>query len=180
MRRVLLAAVVAVLLAGCQRPDVPTVRPQTPSPAPAEIVVALAPGLELVVLGTEVALAPAANDCTTMVHRLATPTGRYQAAVLGADCTAGDAPGNGFHGYFPAPPRDAQVERAATPVGPALVFGSEYDECTNSCATGIDQVALVDVGGRTLQVIAETSPSGSQKSRERADLVELLQGLRTR
>jgi len=62
-------------------------------------------------------------------------------------------------------------------VGPARIFSNKYYECTNSCAYGTDEVALVDAGERVIQVTAVTSPSGGETSRSRPELVELLQGL---
>ncbi|HEX5334879.1 MAG TPA: hypothetical protein VFW55_03310, partial [Propionicimonas sp.] len=80
------------------------------------------------------------------------------------------------HGYYAEPP-DGTFEQVITPVGPARIFSNKYYECTNSCAYGTDEVALVDAGERIIQVTAVTSPSGGETSRSRPELVELLQGL---
>jgi hypothetical protein len=177
MKRVLPAVLLLVTLGGCVGPVRPTVAPPS-QVQETRIVVDLGEGITLTLVGTDEATAPADQACVRTTHRLNTASGRYQAALVKPGCDNTQRPGNGFHGYFTAPPEGVAVESAETPVGPAEVFDSEYYECTNSCATGVDQVALVPVGTQILQVIAETSPSGSRKTRDRADLVALLQGLR--
>lgn len=62
-------------------------------------------------------------------------------------------------------------------MGPARILPNKYSECTNSCAYRTDEVALVDVGGRIIQVTAVTSPPGGETTRSRPELLELLQGL---
>ena len=115
--------------------------------------------------------------CADTMHQLSTTTGDYRVTLLRSDCTSAPKALNGFHGYFAAPPAGAEVSTAATPIGPAQLFSNEYVECTNSCNSATDEVALVAVGDRTVQVIALARVGGSVHTRDRAQLVALLQGL---
>ncbi|HSK34537.1 MAG TPA: hypothetical protein VK903_13740 [Propionicimonas sp.] len=179
MKRVLLVVVLLALLVGCTvvRP-VPSQDP-SPSPTASQLRLDLGGGVELSVVGLDSAWTPAGqDDCAGVVHRLTTATGEYRVALLRSDCTSVPQALNGFHGYFVAPPEGAEVATATTPIGPARVFSNEYVECTNSCRSGTDEVALMAVGTRTLQVIAVAGVSRANNTRDRAQLVALLQGLR--
>jgi hypothetical protein len=66
----------------------------------------------------------------------------------------------------------------ATPVGDAVVFSNQYSDCSSSCYMGTDEVALVTVGTRVVQMIAVTAPASGTTERDRAGLVAVLQGLR--
>ncbi|HEY3337933.1 MAG TPA: hypothetical protein VGK18_05485 [Propionicimonas sp.] len=175
MRRVVPALAVAMVLAGC------TLLP-TPDPAPGTVVhleihVPLGKGVTLIVDGEDAIAELSANDCAGQVHQLTTPTGRYLVVQIETGCTGSTTAGNGSHGYYAEPP-GGTFEQVSTPAGPARIFSNTYYECTNSCAYGTDEVALVDVGGRIIQVSAVTSPSSGETTRSRPDLVRLLQGLR--
>jgi len=179
MKRVLLVAVLLPLLVACTLPHPrPPDDPPT-SPAASQLVIDLGGGVWIAVLGTDSSWAPTAeHNCADAVHRLVTPTGDYQVALLRADCTGAPQALNGFHGYFVSPPAGSEVATATTPLGPARLFSHQYEECTNSCGFGTDEVALVAVGDRTIQAIAVAGVSGAARTRDRAQLVSLLQGLR--
>lgn len=180
MKRMLLLAVLAPLLAGCLfSPRNPgyDATPE-PSPMPSQFVMALGDGVQLAVLGNDSTWETTADqDCAKALHRLTTATGKYLVALLRPDCTSEPRALNGFHGYFTEPPAGVEVVTAETPIGPAQLFSNTYTECTNSCASGTDEVALVAVGDRTLQVIALAGVSRGKNTRDRAQLVSLLQGL---
>jgi hypothetical protein len=180
MKRTLLLALLAPLLAGClfsPRASGSNSTPE-PSPTPSAFVLALGDGVQLAVLGNDTTWNTTADhDCAGELHRLTTSTGDYQVALLRSDCTGEPRALNGFHGYFTEPPAGVEVATAQTPIGPAQVFSNTYTECTNSCASGTDEVALVAVGTRTLQVIAPARVSRDDRTRDRAQLVGLLQGL---
>lgn len=179
MKRVLLVAVLLPLLVGCTLPHPPSPVDPSTSPAATQLVIDLGGGVTLAVLATDSSWAPTAErDCADTVHRLTTPTGEYQVALLRADCTGEPQALNGFHGSFVAPPAGSEVATAATPLGPARLFSNQYEECTNSCRFGTDEVGLVAVGGRTVQAIAVAAVGGATHTRDRAQLVSLLQGLR--
>jgi hypothetical protein len=174
MKRVLAALALAMIIAGC------TLLPG-PDPSPSAVVymaieVPLGKGVALTVNGEDSSSVPSPNDCAERVHQLTTVTGRYQVILIETGCTGSTTAGNGFHGYYVEPP-GGTFEQVITPAGPAIIFSNKYYECTNSCAYGTDEVALVDVGGRIIQVTAVTSPSGGETTRSRPELVELLQGL---
>jgi hypothetical protein len=172
----LLVALVGLLLVGCSL--LPTPSEPSSSAAFTPLVIDLGNGIDLAVVGEDTSWQPADDgDCAGTVHRLTTPTGEYQVTPLGPECTNNSRALNGFHGYFVSPPPGAEVSRASTPLGPALLFSHEYEECTNSCGFGTDEVAIVAVGGRTVQVIALAQVGGSVHTRDRAQLVSLLQGL---
>lgn len=179
MKRILLLAVIVPLLAGCTFLGLVDVDHPTPEPSvtPSQFVIDLGAGVKLAVIGEDSAWAT--HDeyrCADDMHRVTTATGDYQVTLLRSDCTSAPKALNGFHGYFAAPPAGAE-ETAATPIGPALLFSNEYVECTNSCDSGTDEVALVAVGDRTVQVIALAQVGGSVHTRDRGQLVALLQGL---
>lgn len=182
MKRTLLIAVLVPLMVGCTlfipriKPDDPTPEPR-PSPSP--LVVEFGDGVQLALIGEDWPWQTSGDrSCADTVHRLTTPTGDYQVSLLRKDCTGDPEALNGFHGAFTSPPAGGEVATANTPLGPALLFTHQYEECTNSCGFGNDEVALVAVGGRTLQAIALTQVGGSgAHAGDRAQLVALLQGL---
>jgi hypothetical protein len=180
MKRMLLVTVLLPLLVGCAllplvKPDDPTPEPTT---SPSQFVLALDDGVKLAVLGEDSAWTTTDEyRCADTMHRLTTATGDYQVTLLRADCNSAPKALNGFHGYFAAPPAGTEVATAATPIGPAQLFSNQYEECTNSCGFATDEVALIAVGDRTVQVIALARVGGSVHTRDRAQLVSLLQGL---
>jgi hypothetical protein len=180
MKRILLLAVLVPLLAGCTNVAIVDVDDPTPEPSvtPSQFVVDLGAGVKLAVLGEDSTWSTRDEyRCADDMHRLSTATGDYQVTLLRSDCTSAPKALNGFHGYFAAPPAGVEVATAATPIGPVLLFSNEYVECTNSCNSATDEVALVAVGDRTVQVIALARVGGSVHTRDRAQLVALLQGL---
>jgi len=180
MKRLLLALVLLPLVVGCTFSTIVDVDDPTPEPSvtPSQFVVDLGDGVQLAVLGEDSAWATTDEyRCADTMHQLTTATGDYRVTLLRSDCTSAPKALNGFHGYFAAPPAGAEVSTAATPIGPAQLFSNEYEECTNSCGFATDEVALVAVGDRTLQVIAPARVGGSVHTRDRAQLVSLLQGL---
>ncbi len=181
MKRTLLLAVLVPLLVGCTlfvprvKPDDPT---PEPAPSPSQFTIALGDGVQLAVLGEDSAWSTTDEyRCADTMHLLTTATGDYRVTLLRSDCASAPKALNGFHGYFAAPPVGAKVSTAATPIGPAQLFSNEYEECTNSCGFATDEVALVAVGDRTVQVIAPARVGGSVHTRDRAQLVSFLQGL---
>jgi hypothetical protein len=180
MKRLLLALVLLPLVVGCSL--VPLIKPDDPTPepttTPSQFVLALGGGVQLAVLGEDSAWATTDQyRCADTMHQLTTATGDYRVTLLRSDCTSAPKALNGFHGYFAAPPAGAKVSTAATPIGPAQLFSNEYEECTNGCGFATDEVALVAVGDRTVQVIAVAQVGGSSHTRDPAQLVSLLQGL---
>ncbi|MGV8850612.1 MAG: hypothetical protein ACOH16_13830 [Propionibacteriaceae bacterium] len=108
-----------------------------------------------------------------------TSGGEYQAVLLAPGCAATTTiPENGNHGFYPSPPATAKVAPVSTPVGDAVVFSNQYSDCYSSCYMGTDEVALVSVASRVVQVIATSSPAAGTVDRDRAGLVAVLQGLR--
>jgi hypothetical protein len=176
----LLALVLLPLVVGCAlsplvKPDDPTPEPTT---SPSRFTIALGDGVQLAVMGEDSAWATTDQyRCADDMHLLGTATGDYQVTLLRSDCTSAPKALNGFHGYFAAPPAGVEVATADTPIGPAKLFSNQYEECTNSCRFATDEVALVTVGDRVVQVIALAEAGGDVHTRERADLVSLLQGL---
>jgi len=119
------------------------------------------------------------STCATQVFELKTSGGEYQAVLLAPGCTETTTiPENGNHGFYPSPPATAKVDTAASPVGDAVVFSNQYSDCYSSCYMGTDEVALVSVANRVVQVIAPSSPAAGTTDRDRAGLVAVLQGLR--
>jgi hypothetical protein len=180
MKRILLLAVLVPLLAGCTNLAIVDVDDPTPEPSvtPSHFVVDLGAGVKLAVLGEDSTWSTRdEHRCADDMHRLTTATGDYQVTLLRSDCTSAPKALNGFHGYFAEPPAGATVSTATTPIGPAQLFANEYEECTNSCGFATDEVALVSVGDRMVQVIATAQVGGSDHTRDRAQLVSLLQGL---
>ena len=180
MKRLLLALVLLPLVVGCAL--IPLVKPDDPTPepttSPSQFTIALGDGVQLAVLGEDSTWSTTDQyRCADTMHQLTTATGDYRVTLLRSDCTSAPRGLNGFHGYFAAPPAGAEVSTAATPIGPAQLFSNEYEECTNSCGFATDEVALVAVGDRTVQVIATAQVGGSDHTRDRAQLVNLLQGL---
>lgn len=172
-----------MLLSGCgltyvrMEPAPPeTTVPVARSSAPASIQVGplVIPGVMAV---TE--KLSANSDCAAATRRLTTATGEYAAVALKPGCTATtNTPQDGDHGFYPKPPPRAKVEEAQTPVGTAAIFTNEYSECTSSCYIGGDEVALLTIDGIVVQITAVTAPANGSLKRSRADLVQLLQGLR--
>ena len=149
-----------------------------PSASPSQFVLELGNGVRLAALGEDSTRTTTGSDnCAGTIHRLTTATGEYQVTLLRSDCTSVPRALNGFHGYFTEPPAGVEVATATTPIGPAQLFSNQYVECTNSCGSATDEVALVAVGSRTLQAIALAQVGGSVHTRDRAGLVSLLQGL---
>jgi hypothetical protein len=180
MKRMLLTLVLVPLVVGCSL--IPLVKHDDPIPepttSPSQFTIALGDGVQLAVLGEDSAWSITDEyRCADTMHLLTTATGDYRVTLLRSDCTSAPKALNGFHGYFAAPPVGAKVSTAATPIGPAQLFSNEYEECTNSCGFATDEVALVTVGDRTVQVIAPARVGGSVHTGDRAELVSLLQGL---
>lgn len=181
MKRKLLLALLVPLLVGCTlfvprvKPDDPT---PEPTPSPSQFVISLDNGVELAALGeNSVWETTDSYRCADVVNQVTTATGVYRVTLLRSDCTSAPKALNGFHGYFAAPPAGVEVATADTPIGTAKLFSNQYEECTNSCRFATDEVALVTVGERILQVIALAEAGGDVHTRDRADLVSLLQGL---
>ncbi|MGV8910791.1 MAG: hypothetical protein ACOH1Y_17585 [Propionicimonas sp.] len=176
MKRMLIA-LTGCLLAACSLLPMPA-EPSS-SAAYTQVVADLGQGIELEFVGEDSRVQQAdVGDCAEGVHRLTTPSGEYEVMLLGPECTNEFRALNGEHGYFVTPPPATEVAKATTPLGPARLFSHPYEECTNGCRSGTDEVALVRVGSRTLQVIAVAQLGGSAHERDRAQLVSLLQGLR--
>ena len=180
------ALVLAVLaLSACQAPTattstapVPSVRSTTTS-VPPIVLLDLGAGIQLSVVGTVTTTISQNESCASAVHALRTADGVFQALLITPGCVATDTtPENGDHGFYPTPPAHATLDRVATPVGEATLFANQYSECTSSCYMGTDEVALVTVGSRVVQVVAVTAPASGTRNRDRAGLVALLQGLR--
>ncbi len=146
---------------------------------PSTLLVDLGAGIQLSVDGTVTTKRSQDATCAPAVHGLRTSEGDFQALLITPGCVATDnTPENGNHGFYPAAPAKALVDRVSTPVGDAVVFSNQYSECTSSCYIGTDEVALVTVGTRVVQVIAVTAPASGTMERDRASLVAVLQGLR--
>ncbi len=173
MKRVLAALGLAIIVAGCGL--LPTQSASGENKPFMEIDVPLGKGVALTTFGEDSTTAWGPNDCAERVHQLTTPTGNYLVILIKPGCTGSPTAGNGFHGYYAEPP--GGFKSAETPVGPAKVFSNSYYECTNHCTYGTDEVALVDVDGRIIQVTAVTRPSSGETTRSRLDLLELLKGL---
>ena len=181
-------ALLVLVLAACQpTPAVPTysttkdaLPPPTlkPTMTSSTTVVNLGAGIELSVAGTVEGKTSPEVACSASIHALSTAIGDFQAVLIAPECDWSGQPGNGNHGFYLKAPATATVERVATPIGDAAVFSNEYTECTNSCHTGTDEVALVTVGTRVVQVIAVTAPANGTKTRDRSALVNVLQWLR--
>ncbi|MBI4898986.1 MAG: hypothetical protein HY829_00750 [Actinobacteria bacterium] len=164
----------ALALAGCTH----TV-PQPVTTTGGEVVVGLADAIRLSVLGTATTIDSPDPTCAGSLYRLHTSSGEFQAFVLRQGCTATDGtPENGNHGFYPSVPAGARTDQVSTPLGPATVFSNQYSECTTSCYMGTDEVALVPVAGRVVQIVAVTTPASGTTQRDRAALVAVLQGLR--
>jgi hypothetical protein len=164
----------ALALAGCTRAV-----PQSVTTTSGEVVVGLADAIRLSVSGTATTVDSADPTCAGSLYRLRTSSGEFQAFVLAQGCTATDGtPENGNHGFYPTVPARARTDQVSTPVGPATVFSNQYSECFTSCYMGTDEVALVPVAGRVVEVVAVTSPASGTTQRDRAGLVAVLQGLR--
>jgi hypothetical protein len=180
------ALVLTVLaLSACQAPmptqsGMPTQSPRsTTTSAPSTLLVDLGDGIQLSVVGTDTATTSQDPTCAAAVHGLRTADGAFQALLITPGCVGTDnTPENGNHGFYPAPPATARVDKVSTPVGDATLFSNQYSECTSSCYMGTDEVALVMVGDRVVQVIAVTAPASGTMERDRAGLVAVLQGLR--
>jgi hypothetical protein len=181
MKRLLLALALVPLMCGCAL--IPLIKHDDPTPvpttSPSPFTIALGDGVTLAVVGEDSSWATTDQyRCADTMHQLTTATGDYRVTLLRSDCTSAPQALNGFHGYFAAPPAGAKVSTATTPIGSAQLFSNEYEECTNSCGFATDEVALVPVGDRTVQVIAAAQVGGSDHTRDRTQLVSLLQGLR--
>jgi len=171
---------VTLALAACQPAPVPapTAVPVTATTSGTTLV-DLGDGVHLAVTGT-VTSTPSLNaTCADAVYAVKTSDGTFQALAIRPGCPGTtDIAENGDHGFYPTAPPRALVDHVATPVGDAIVFANQYSECTSSCYMGTDQVALVPVGSKVIQVIAVTAPASGTIDRDRAGLVAVLQGLR--
>jgi len=177
MKRAPLVAALFVLSA-CQAAP-PAVPVSSVSNGPSTFVVTLGNGIQISLPGKASATSSPDSTCATQVFELKTSGGEYQAVLLAPGCTATTTiPENGNHGFYPSPPATAKVDRASTPVGNAVVFSNQYSDCYSSCYMGTDEVALVTIGNRVVQVIAPSSPAAGTTDRDRASLVAVLQGLR--
>lgn len=179
MKRATLVAAIFVLSA-CQVAP-PAVPVSSASNGPSTFVVTLGDGIQISLPGRASATSSPDSTCATQVFELKTSGGEYQAVLLAPGCTATTTiPENGNHGFYPAPPATAKVDKAATPVGDAVVFSNQYSDCYSSCYMGTDEVALVSIANRVVQVVAPSSPAAGTNDRDRAGLVAVLQGLRKR
>ena len=173
------ALVLAILaLSACQAgPPAPVAPPV--SNGPSTFLVTLGDGIQLSLPGKASVAASLDPTCAPEVFEIKTIGGEYQAALLGTGCVATTTvPENGNHGFYPSAPPTARVDRVSTPVGAAVVFPNQYSDCSSSCYMGTDQVALVTVGARVVQVIAPTAPAAGTTDRDPTGLVAVLQGLR--
>lgn len=151
----------------------------TPTLASSIVELDLGDGILLSVAGRVTTTSAIDPGCAAAAHDLRTPNGEFQALMITPGCVGTDnTPENGDHGFYPAAPAKATVDRVPTPVGDAVVFENQYSECTSSCYVGTDQVALVTVGNHVVQVIAVTAPASGTTERDRAGLVAVRQGLR--
>ena len=149
------------------------------SNGPSSFLVTMGDGIQLSLPGRAASTTSLNAACASEVFQLKTTGGEYEVASLLPGCTATTAiPENGNHGFYPAAPPTALVDRVATPVGDAVVFSNQYSDCASSCYMGTDEVALVTVGTRVVQMIAVTAPASGTTERDRAGLVAVLQGLR--
>lgn len=179
-RRMKRAALVSAVLAlsACQTVPPATLAPSV-SNGPTTFVASLGDGIQVSLPGTASLTASLDTTCAGQVFELKTTGGEYEAVLLLPGCAATTAiPENGNHGFYPSAPPTAQVDRVATPVGDAVVFSNQYSDCSSSCYMGTDEVALVTVGTRVVQVVALTAPASGTTERDRAGLVAVLQGLR--
>jgi hypothetical protein len=172
------ALVLAILaLSACQSP--PSAPVPSVSNGPTSFLVTMVDGIQLSLAGTAGTTTSLDPTCASEVFELKTTGGEYEVASLLPGCTATTAiPENGNHGFYPAAPPTALVDRVATPVGDAVLFSNQYSDCSSSCYMGTDEVALVAVGSHVVQVIALTAPANGTTARDRAELVAVLQGLR--
>jgi len=185
MKRTALVLAAFALLSACQVPmptksGMPTQAARsTTTSAPSTVLVDLGDGIQLSVVGTVTTTSSQDATCAKAVHGLRTADGAFQALLITPGCVWKDStPENGNHGFYPVPPVKATLDKASTPVGDATLFSNQYSECTSSCYMGTDEVALVTVGDRLVQVIAVTAPASGTMERDRAGLVAVLQGLR--
>lgn len=177
MKRAPLVAALFVLSA-CQAAP-PAVPVPSVSNGSSTFVVTLGDGIQISLPGKASATSSPDSTCATQLFELKTSGGEYQAVLLAPGCTATTTiPENGNHGFYPSPPATAKVDRASTPVGDAVVFSNQYSDCYSSCYMGTDEVALVSIANRVVQVIAPSSPAAGTTERDRAGLVAVLQGLR--
>ena len=166
------------VLSACQTAP-PAVPISSVSNRPSTFVVTLGDGIQISLPGKASATSSPDSTCATQVFELKTSGGEYQAVLLAPGCTATTTiPENGNHGFYPSPPATAKVDTAASPVGDAVVFSNQYSDCYSSCYMGTDEVALVSIANRVVQVIAPSSPAAGTTERDRAGLVAVLQGLR--
>ena len=178
MKRTALVLVVLALSACQPAPAEPRLS-ATVTAGPSRVFVDLGEGIELSVTGTVTTTSSLDASCAIAVHGLRTTDGEFQALLITPGCVGTDnTPENGNHGFYPKAPANATVDRVVTPVGDAVVFSNQYSECTSSCYIGADEVALVTVGSRVVQVIAVTAPASGTMERDRTGLVAVLQGLR--
>ena len=145
-RHLLPAALLVLATAGCG-PDRPPAPPTPPSTAAIEGPVALH-----VALGAGERLSQrtdGSGDCPGLSATV--DLGRAGAVTLVAyasTCEHGDNthPGNGRHGVYRGPsdiPAERHGTAVATALGPATVFEQPYYECTNSCSTFTEPVAVI-------------------------------------
>ncbi len=176
VRALLVAAVFA--LSACQAAPAAAPVPSV-SNGSSTFLVDLGDGIQLSLPGKASSTASPDTTCARQVFELKTSGGEYQAVLLAPRCTATTTiPENGNHGFYPSPPATAKVDRVSTPLGDAVVFSNPYSDCYSSCYMGTDEVALVSVANRVVQVIAPSSPAAGTTDRDRAGLVAVLQGLR--
>lgn len=177
VKRATLVAAVFVLSA-CQAAP-PAIPVPSVSNGSSSFVVSLGEGIQLSLPGRASSTSSPDSACASQVFELKTSGGEYQAVLLAPGCTATTAiPENGDHGFYPSPPATAKVDWVSTPVGDAIVFSNQYSDCYSSCYMGTDEVALVSIANRVVQVIAPSSPAAGTTDRDRAGLVAVLQGLR--
>lgn len=158
-----------LLLAGCVAP-----------PAQQPVGVPVGAGISLDLEATVTATPSSDPGCAATLYDVRTSTGVYLVTTLEKGCVAtADTPENGVHGFYPSPPPRAKLERLTTPVGPGVVFSNEYRECWSSCYIGTDEVAVVTAGTTLVQIIAPSAPGSGATGRDRADLLTVLQSLRT-
>jgi len=179
MKRVVLVAGVLALSACQPAAPPPPVTTAVTTSGPSTFLVDLGDGIQLSLAGTATSTSSRDPRCANSMFQVRTTGGAFQVTLLEPSCAGNETtPGNGNHGFYPAAPATARTDRAATPIGEAVLFSNQYSECTNSCYMGTDEVALVTVGNRVVQVIAVTAPASGTMKRDRTGLVAVLQGLR--
>lgn len=118
------------------------------------------------------------NGCEVALYRFADKLSIY---AVPRDCTIEQEQIlNGRHGWYTAldqvsDPLD--VTTAGTRLGQAQVFGQKYTECTNSCSSSTDQIALITLDRPTDPVFPVLVVMSTADERTRAQFLQLLTGI---